>query len=116
MGSRGPVHNPCGRRSPIYRFRVRGRGPAKWGHVLGPAARVSEALALIDAAACDAALLDVTLEHGETVYAVAERLRAKRIPFVFVTGSDDGFGERYDDAPVLRSRSGRRNLIGACGC
>ena len=72
------------------------------GHVLGPAARVSEALALIDAAPCDAALLDVTLEHGETVYAVAERLRAKRIPFAFVTGSDDGFAERYDDAPVLR--------------
>ena len=41
------------------------------GRVLGPAARVSEALALIEAAPCDAALLDITLEYGETVYPVA---------------------------------------------
>jgi DNA-binding response OmpR family regulator len=71
-------------------------------HVLGPVARVSQALELIEAAPCDAALLDVTLEHGETVYPVAERLRTKHIPFAFVTGSDEEFGEPYDHAPVLR--------------
>jgi CheY-like chemotaxis protein len=54
------------------------------GRVLGPTARVSEALALIESAPCDAALLDVTLEHGETVYPVAERLRAKRIPQTYM--------------------------------
>jgi DNA-binding response OmpR family regulator len=80
------------------------------GRVLGPAARVSEALALLDAASCDAALLDVTLEHGETVYPVAERLRAKRIPFAFVTGWDGDFGGPYGDPPVLRKPFGEAEL------
>jgi len=51
---------------------------------------------LIEAAPCDAALLDITLEHGETAYPVAERLRAKRIPFAFATGWDGDFGEPAD--------------------
>ena len=80
------------------------------GRVLGPAARVSEALALIEAAPCDAALLDITLEHGETVYPVAERLRVKRIPFAFVTGWDGDFGESYGDPPVLRKPFGEVEL------
>ncbi len=80
------------------------------GRVLGPAARVSEALALIEAAPCDGALLDITLEHGETAYPVAERLRAKRIPFAFVTGWDGDFGEPYCDAPVLRKPFGEAEL------
>ena len=80
------------------------------GGVLGPATRVSEALALIEAAPCDAALLDITLEYGETVYPVAERLRAKRIPFAFVTGWDGDFGGPYGDAPVLRKPFGEAEL------
>jgi DNA-binding response OmpR family regulator len=80
------------------------------GRVLGPATRVSEALALIEAAPCDAALLDVSLEHGEAVYPVAEWLRAKRIPFAFVTGSVRDFDERYGDAPVLRKPFGEAEL------
>ena len=44
--------------------------------VLGPAAQIPDALALIETAACDAALLDIKLANGETVYAVAERLEA----------------------------------------
>jgi DNA-binding response OmpR family regulator len=80
------------------------------GRVLGPAARVSEALALIEATPCDAALLDVRLEHGEIVYPVAERLRAKRIPFAFITGSDRDHDERYSDAPVLSKPFGEVEL------
>jgi DNA-binding response OmpR family regulator len=80
------------------------------GRVLGPVTRVSQALALIEAAPCDAALLDVTLEYGETVYPVAERLYAKRIPFAFVTGWDGEFGEAYGDAPVLRKPFGEAEL------
>ena len=72
------------------------------GRVLGPAARVSEALALIETASCNAALLDIRLGNGETVYPVAERLYAKRIPLAFVTGWDGDFDEPYGDAPVLR--------------
>jgi CheY-like chemotaxis protein len=80
------------------------------GRVLGPATRVSEALTLIEAASSDGALLDVSLEHGEPVYPVAERLRAKRIPFAFVTGSIRDFDERYSDVPVLRKPFGEAEL------
>ena len=80
------------------------------GRVLGPAARVSEALALIERASCDAALLDIRLGNGETVYPVAERLYAKRIPFAFVTGWDGDFDEPYGDAPVLRKPFGEAEL------
>jgi CheY-like chemotaxis protein len=80
------------------------------GLVLGPAGRVSDALALIETTECDAALLDITLEYGETVYPVAERLYAKRIPFAFVTGWEGGLGERYGNAPVLRKPFGEAEL------
>ena len=80
------------------------------GRVIGPATRVSEALALIEATPCDAALLDVTLERGETVYPVAERLYAKRIPFAFVTGWDGDLAEPYANAPVLRKPFGEAEL------
>jgi len=82
------------------------------GFVLGPAARVSDALALIDTTQCDAALLDIKLQYGETAYPVAERLCAKRIPFAFVTGWDREFGGRYGDAPVLRKPFGEAELDG----
>jgi hypothetical protein len=59
---------------------------------------------------CDAALLDIKLEHGETAYPVAERLYAKRIPFAFITGWDAGLGERYGNAPVLRKPFGEAEL------
>jgi len=80
------------------------------GRVLGPAARVSEALALIEAAPCDAAVLDVSLENGEAVYPVAEGLCARRIPFAFVTGSVRDFDEPYSEAPVLRKPFGEVEL------
>jgi DNA-binding response OmpR family regulator len=80
------------------------------GRVLGPAIRVSEALSLIETASCDAALLDIKLGHGETVYPVAERLHAKRIPFAFVTGWDANVGGPYHDAPVLRKPFGGAEL------
>jgi hypothetical protein len=40
------------------------------------------------------------------VFPVAERLYAERIPFVFVTGSEEDFGEPYGDVPVLRKPFG----------
>ena len=81
------------------------------GRVLGPAARVSQALELIETAPCDAALLDINLGQGGTAYAVAEQLDAKGIPFAFVTGSDgDDIDERYRDALVLRKPFGEAEL------
>ncbi len=58
--------------------------------IVGPAAAVAPALALIAAPvrpAIDAAILDVNLA-GERVYPVAEALLAAGIPFVFASGYD----------------------------
>ena len=70
--------------------------------VVGPAAGVTELLALIDRTPCDAALLDVHLRHGEPVYAVVDRLRALDIPFVFMTAYGEAdIDPRYADARII---------------
>jgi PAS domain S-box-containing protein len=70
-------------------------------HVVGPAATLAEAQALLGDQ-FDAAILDVNL-RGRAVYPVAETLLLKRVPFVFCTGYEmvdpDG---RFPDAPVIR--------------
>ncbi len=56
--------------------------------VLGPVACVADALALLeDGAVPDMAILDIGLGGGK-VYPVADALRSRSIPFVFVTGYD----------------------------
>lgn len=56
--------------------------------VVGPAASVRKAQALMDTGApIDIAVLDVNLA-GEYVFAVADRLAAADVPFVFITGYD----------------------------
>lgn len=50
------------------------------------AASVARALDLIAEQTPDFALLDVSLVRGETTVAIAERLDALKVPFVFVTG------------------------------
>jgi DNA-binding response OmpR family regulator len=55
--------------------------------VLGPVATVSEALCVLDGETPDVALLDVNL-RGVMVTPVAERLRARGIPFVLASAYD----------------------------
>jgi CheY-like chemotaxis protein len=55
---------------------------------IGPAPRVSSALALIDDSCPDGALLDINLA-GEHCFPIAELLRERGVPFVFLTGYDD---------------------------
>jgi CheY-like chemotaxis protein len=63
--------------------------------VLGPAPSVDKAIKIIDSEAhIDAAVLDVNL-GGAFAYAVADKLIARKIPFVFTSGYEDN---------VLRSR------------
>jgi CheY-like chemotaxis protein len=69
--------------------------------VIGCAARLSEALTLIEMASWDAALLDIRLAQGDMVYPAAERLRAKGVPFAFMTGGDGDIDAHYADVPVL---------------
>ncbi len=79
-------------------MRCKGAG----GQVLGPVSRLSEALAVIATAPCDAALLDINLGH-ETSYLAAEMLQVREVPFAFLTGSEgDEIESRYAKIPVLR--------------
>jgi len=90
---------------------VRGAGC----RVVGPAAGVAELLALLDRTPCDLALLDVHLRHGEAVYAVADRLRALGIPFVFMTAyGEDGIDPRYGDAAWVIAKPFSEQQIESC--
>jgi CheY-like chemotaxis protein len=55
---------------------------------IGPAPRVSLALALVDDSHLDGAFLDINLA-GEYCFAVAELLRERGVPFAFLSGYDD---------------------------
>jgi PAS domain S-box-containing protein len=55
--------------------------------VVGPFGTVHEALAAIDREPIDAGILDINL-GGEMAYSLALILRARKVPFVFVTGYD----------------------------
>ena len=55
--------------------------------VVGPAADVNQALAMIDAESIDVAVLDVNL-RGQMSYPIADVLVARGVPFVFSTGYD----------------------------
>jgi DNA-binding response OmpR family regulator len=69
--------------------------------VLGPAASVSKALALIEEEGCDVAVLDFNL-RDETAEKVARELHAKGTPFLFLTGvSRDRLPEWCNDVMLL---------------
>jgi DNA-binding response OmpR family regulator len=83
--------------------------------VVGPAATVSEAMRLIDAAAAnegiDAAILDFRLAN-EPVLPVADRLSSMRVPFAFCTASPDVVTS-YRAAPVIAKPCDPERLIAA---
>lgn len=80
------------------------------GAVAGPAAKVAQALAVLEAGEVDAALLDVNL-GGEWSYPVAEALAARGIPYVFITGyGQNGLSPEYRDHPVLQKPFTRASL------
>jgi CheY-like chemotaxis protein len=59
---------------------------------VGPAASVEQALELVEHGGhLDAAVLDINL-RGDVVYPVADALRARGVPFVFMTG--------YEQQPI----------------
>jgi CheY-like chemotaxis protein len=78
--------------------------------VVGPAARVNEALAMIEAEAIDAVLLDINL-NGEKSYPVADVLAARGVPFFFSTGyNKDSMPHGYRDFPMLQKPYGATEL------
>jgi CheY-like chemotaxis protein len=69
--------------------------------VIGPVATVTEALALLDSAVPDAAVLDLNLA-GETSTPVADVLAQRGIPFVVATGyGAEGLPAGHASVPVL---------------
>ena len=69
--------------------------------VLGPAGSVAHALALLEPAGCDAAVLDVNL-GDETSEPIAQRLSRSGIPFVTVSGySKDQLPREFASAPLI---------------
>jgi CheY-like chemotaxis protein len=80
--------------------------------VVGPAHRLSEALALVASAKFDAAVLDVNLNE-EPSFPVADLLRKRGIPFLFATGYAEG-GVGWDGpAVVIAKPYGREQLARA---
>lgn len=70
--------------------------------VVGPASRLDEALALAGEAELDCAVLDVNL-GGQSIFPLADFLRAKGAPFAFATGyGDAGLREIDKGSPVLQ--------------
>lgn len=70
--------------------------------VIGPAARVRQALDLLERQAIDAAVLDLNVA-GELVYPVADRLTDRGIPFLFATGyGASALTEAYRTRPLLQ--------------
>jgi CheY-like chemotaxis protein len=70
--------------------------------VVGPASRLDEAMALAGEVELDCAVLDVNL-GGQSIFPLADLLRAKGAPFAFATGyGDAGLREVDKGSPVLQ--------------
>ena len=70
-------------------------------HVVGPAATVEQAMALIDSQPIDVALLDVCLRDQRSD-PVAKTLRERGVPYVLATGYNNPDGAELASAPTLR--------------
>lgn len=69
---------------------------------LGPAMRLETALEYASGADFDFAILDINLA-GKHSFPVAEKLKERRIPFIFASGyGRSGLVEPYLDIPVLQ--------------
>lgn len=62
---------------------------AEGAQIVGPAASVEAAMRLLETSQVDAAVLDIQLDKGSSVYPVAEALRDLHVPFLFATGFDE---------------------------
>jgi CheY-like chemotaxis protein len=68
---------------------------------VGPITDVDRALAAVDQGGFDAVILDVNL-NGRQSSAVADKLKARQIPFVFATGYSLQGPRGFEDVPTLQ--------------
>ncbi|HWM82344.1 MAG TPA: response regulator [Pseudolabrys sp.] len=69
--------------------------------VVGPVENLKSAIHLAGCEQIDAAVVDINID-GTVSGPVADRLIARGIPFIFVSGQDRELGSRYGDVPLLR--------------
>jgi len=73
-----------------------------WGcKVIGPASSVQEATTLIENCRLDGAILDINLGGGRTSFPIADLLRCKRVPFIFLTGYNIFLTDKDDPEVIL---------------
>jgi two-component sensor histidine kinase/DNA-binding response OmpR family regulator len=78
--------------------------------VIGPFCSVEETMAAVSSHQFDCAILDINLA-GQTIYPVAERLAARDLPFVFITGyGPESVDERFAHVPILQKPVARGAL------
>jgi CheY-like chemotaxis protein len=78
--------------------------------IVGPAARVDQALAVLDGEPIDAAVLDINL-NGQKSFPVADALAARGVPFAFATGyHKDSLPRAYQGFPVLQKPFSKSEL------
>ena len=71
--------------------------------VLGPVGHLEEALHIVATERIDGAVLDIHLDGNATSYPLAAELETRRIPFLFVTGTDKaGLAQLFPGAAVIR--------------
>ena len=85
---------------------------AEAGHtIIGPLARIDQAVEAARGQAIDLAILDVNV-GGDEVYPVAEALAAREIPFAFATAyGAHGLREPWQDRPTLQKPFHRNDLF-----
>lgn len=69
--------------------------------VVGPVENLRSAVQLAATERLDAAIVDINLD-GQVSDAVAEKLQARGIPFLFVSGYERNTSLRFSGAPLLR--------------
>ncbi|GFE63730.1 response regulator [Litoreibacter roseus] len=81
---------------------------------VGPATTVSVAMELAETKEIDAAILDIDL-NGRDVYPLADKLRARGVPFVFHTGHGTliDLEDTYPGIPVCIKPCGADDVLGS---
>lgn len=71
--------------------------------IVGPFSQVDKALAEIEANPPDLAFLDINLGQGQTSFEIAEKLKERGTPFVFISGYSEmaSMTDRFADAVYL---------------
>ena len=89
---------------------------AAGAEVVGPVPSVKRALDLIENDGIDAAVLDVNLGNGATVYPVADKLSALGVPYLFATGDVKiSAADAYRQQPRLEKPFVEAELLRATG-